>query len=325
MKKFISFILTFILSLATLFVGCNTPSLVSIYAPDGAPALALASVIKRNFENTEINIVSADKIASFVSGKEKKADICILPINMASKRIGGGEDYKMLGTITHGNFYFLSKTQTLIDKENIDALLGKTVGVMQLQNVPGITLRSVLATNNIAYTIIQDSSEKEQNKVNLMAINKVETARTDIDLFLIPSPQADAKAQTTNLKFVGSLGELYGDFGFPQAIVVVKNRLLNENLAFVKEFISQMEGVNDYLKEENKSEICSLLHSKTESGLTPVFNENNLTNDSIARSKIRFIGCKNAKETVKAFIQALKAVQPDSVQEFHESFYYLGE
>ena len=78
MKKFISFILTFILSLATLFVGCNTPSLVSIYAPDGAPALALASVIKRNFENTEINIVSADKIASFVSGKEKKADICTL-------------------------------------------------------------------------------------------------------------------------------------------------------------------------------------------------------------------------------------------------------
>ena len=158
-----------------------------------------------------------------------------------------------------------------------------------------------------------------------MSINKVETARTDIDLFLIPSPQADAKAQTTNLKFVGGLGELYGENGFPQAIIVAKNSLLKENLTFVKEFISQVENVETYLKEENKGEICSLLHSKIESGLTPVFNENNLTSDSIARSKIKFIASQNSKEAVKAFIQQLKAVNANSVEEFSENFYYLGE
>ncbi len=325
MKKFTCLILAFLFSLATLFIGCSTPTPVSIYAPDGAPALALSSVIKKDFENTEICIVSADKIASFVSGKDKKADICILPINMASKLIGSGEDYKTLGTITHGNFYFLSKNETTIDKENIGVLIGKTVGVMQLQNVPGLTLRSVLKENGVAYTIIQDTSEKEQDKVNLMAINKIETARTDIDVFLIPSPQADAKAQTTNLKFVGSLGELYGDFGFPQAIIVAKNSLLQENLPFVKEFVKELENVENYLKEENKAEICSLLRSKMESGLTPVFNENNLTSESIKRSKIKFIDCKNGKQSVQTFIQKLKALQPDSVQEFSENFYYLGE
>lgn len=325
MKKLTCLILTFIISLTTLFFGCNHHSTISIYSPDGAPALALSTVMKKDFANTEINVVSADKIAGFVSGKDKKADICILPINLASKLIGSGEDYKMLGTITHGNFYFLSTNETVVDKENIANLIGKTIGVMQLTNVPGLTLQSVLTTNELAYTIIQDSSEKQKDKVNLMAINKIETARTDIDMFLIPSPQADAKAQTTNLQFVGSLGELYGDFGFPQAIIVAKNSLLEKNVTFVKEFISQVKNVETYLKEENKKEICSLLHSKMESGLTPVFHENNLTSESIARSKIKFIECKNSKETVKTFIQKLKAVNPNSVQEFSENFYYLGE
>lgn len=325
MKKFICLILTLIFSIATLFIGCNSPATIRIYAPDGAPALALSSVIKQDFENAEICIVSADKIGSLVSGKEKKADICILPINMASKLIGNGEDYKTLGTVTHGNFYFLSRSETVIDRENIDRLIGKTVGVMQLQNVPGLTLQSVFINNAIEYTTIQDISEKEQNKVNLMAINKIETARTDIDAFLIPSPQADAIAQTTDLKFVGSLGELYGDFGFPQAIIVVKNQVLEKNLPLVKEFVKQLESVENYLKEENKAEICTLLRSKIESGLTPVFNENNLTSDSINRSKIKFIACKNSKETMKTFIQKLKSVNPNSVGEFSEDFFYLGE
>ena len=324
MKKFTCLILTFILCLTTLFFSCATPNAVSIYAPDGAPALALSSVIKKDFENTEIHIVSADKIGALVSGKDKKADICILPINMASKLIGSGKEYKMLGTITHGNFYFLSKTEMVIDKENIGVLIGKTVGVMQLQNVPGLTFQSVLKENDIAYQIIQDTSEKEQDKVNLMAINKIETARTDIDVFLIPSPGADAKAQTTDLKFVGSLGELYSDFGFPQAIIVAKNTLIQENLSFVKAFIEQIENVENFLKEENNAEICTLLHGKMESGLTPVFNENNLTSESIARSKIKFIACKEAKAGVQTFIEKLKSINPNSVETFSEDFYYLG-
>ena len=85
-----------------------------------------------------------------------------------------------------------------------------------------------------------------------------------------------------------------------------------------------MESVESYLKEENKAEICSLLQSKIERGLTPVFNENNLTNDSIKHASVKFIACKNAKETVKAFIEKLKSVNPDSVGELSENFFYLG-
>lgn len=324
MKKFTCLILTILVAVASVLFSCASNK-IAVYSPDGAPALALAKVIKSDFENTSVNIVSANKIASCVTGKEKKADICILPINLASKLIYSGEDYKMLGTVTHGNFYFLSTQDILVDSQNLGVLVGKTVGVMQLQNVPGLTFKSVLSANEIDYITIEDTSQKQANKVNLMAINKVETARSDIDLFLIPSPLADAKVQTTSLKFVGSLGEIYGEGGFPQAIIVAKNTLLENNLNFVKEFISQIDSVESYLKVENKVEICALLHAKLESGLTPTFNENNLTADSIARSQIKFIPCKTSKSSVVSFILNLKEIQPSAVNEFSENFFYTGE
>ena len=160
MKKFVCLILTLLLSITSLLFGCNSSSKILIYSPDGAPALALSKVIKSDFKDASVNIVAADKIASFVTGKKKKADICILPINLASKLIGSGEDYKMLGTITHGNFYFLSTLDISVDSQNLGVLVGKTVGVMQLQNVPGLTFKSVLAANEIDFITIEDTSQK---------------------------------------------------------------------------------------------------------------------------------------------------------------------
>ncbi len=324
MKKFICLILTVMLSLTSLLVACNKGDKILIYSPDGAPALSLTRAISKEFYSAEINIVSADKIAGFITGETKKADVCVLPINLASKLIGDGEDYKMLGTITHGNFYFLSNEDLSLTKDNLNLLVGKTVGVMQLNNVPGLTLKCVLDDSDLDFITIQDAVEKQQDKVNLMAINKVETSRTDIDLFLIPSPQADIKVQTTNLKFVGSLGELYSAKGFPQAIIVAKTSLIESNLKFIKEFIAEIKGVEDYLFTEDKIKICSLIHGRLESGLTPVFNENNLTNGSIERSKIQFVNCENSTDEVNAFISKLSAMQPNSVQAFSSNFYYLG-
>ena len=324
MKKFTCLLLTLLFSLFSL-VACNNTKEITICAPDGAPALALSSLIKSDLKNVKITVTSANKIESVVTGKNKKADVCILPINMASKLIGTGEDYKMIGTITHGNFYFLSSSDISVTKQNASVLIGKTVGVMQLNNVPGLTLKCSLNALEIPFVTIQDGAQKQADKVNLMPINKVETAREDIDLFLVPSPQADLKVKTSNLKFVGNLGSLYSENGFPQAIIVVKNSVIGSNLTLVKQIVNNIKSVNEFLKEENKQEICTLVHSKLEYGLTPVFNENNLTSESIERSQIKFVSAKNSKDSVNNFIANLKSVEPASVQNFDENFFYLGD
>lgn len=136
----------------------SSSSEVAVYAPDGAPALALAKLMaeENTFSQTSLtyNIVAADTIGARVSGENPAADICILPVNAASKLLGSGAKYKMLGTVTNGNLYILSKDGETLTKDNLSLLKGKTVGVINLANVPGITLKIILNKYGIPYETV---------------------------------------------------------------------------------------------------------------------------------------------------------------------------
>lgn len=126
---------------------------ISVYAPDGAPALGLAKLMSENaLENVEYTIVNANIIQTFVSGASPKADICVLPVNLAVKLLGNAQNYKLLGTLTHGNLYLLAKDNTQINADNLGNLKGKTVGVVNLAAVPGLTFKLVLKSYGIEYT-----------------------------------------------------------------------------------------------------------------------------------------------------------------------------
>ncbi|MDE6667491.1 MAG: hypothetical protein K2K38_03980 [Clostridia bacterium] len=128
---------------------------ISVYAPDGAPALGLAKLMSTNeglnCSEIEYNVVDATTIQTFVTGATPKADICVLPVNLAVKLLGGGEKYKMLGTLTHGNLFIVSNGGDKITKENLSSLRGKTVGVVNLPQVPGLTLKTILKDNGIEF------------------------------------------------------------------------------------------------------------------------------------------------------------------------------
>ena len=122
---------------------------ISVYAPDGAPALGLAKLMAENtFENIEYTVVNAGIIQTFVG----KADICVLPVNVAVKLLGDAQNYKMIGTLTHGNLYLLSKNNTQITVDNLGELKGKTVGVINLAQVPGLTFKLILQNYGIEFT-----------------------------------------------------------------------------------------------------------------------------------------------------------------------------
>ncbi len=127
---------------------------VKVFAPDGAPALGIAKLLHNdsNEDNVTYQIVPADSIASKVNGTSPEADICVLPVNLASKVLGSGANYKMLGTLTNGNLYMLSKNGNAITKTNIASLKGKTVGIINLANVPGLMFKIILQKNNVNFT-----------------------------------------------------------------------------------------------------------------------------------------------------------------------------
>lgn len=173
----------------------------TVYAPDGAPALALANAVRNSTGNLfEYHIVAGASIAAQVTFEDadKNADFCILPVNAAAKILGNGQRYRMLGTVTNGNMYFLGAgEQTALTAENLKtALKGKTVGVVQLTNVPGLTFRAVLETAGIEYEILGNDLPSRGDKVYLKAI---QTPASDItpaggcDYYLCAEPVASAK------------------------------------------------------------------------------------------------------------------------------------
>lgn len=132
---------------------------ISVYAPDGAPALVLAGLMAGEIstasvaQNINYNIVNASTIQAFVTGSNPVADICVLPVNLASNLLGSAENYTMLGTVTHGNLFILSANSSeQITVYNLSELKGKTVGVVNLAAVPGLTFKLVLNKYGIQYS-----------------------------------------------------------------------------------------------------------------------------------------------------------------------------
>ncbi|MDE5943699.1 MAG: hypothetical protein K2H30_05790, partial [Clostridia bacterium] len=126
---------------------------VSVYAPDGAPALGLANLLAGEAEfdvDVNYNVVDSTLIQTYVAG-DCKADICVLPVNVAVKLLGSGEKYKLVATLTHGNLYLLSNDGTKITSDNLSQLKGKKVGVVNLAAVPGLTFKVILKNNGIDF------------------------------------------------------------------------------------------------------------------------------------------------------------------------------
>ena len=171
----------------------------SVYAPDGAPALALANAVNGQDEGFSFHIVASDTIGAQVSGEDPAADFCILPVNAASKLPGSGEKYQMLGVVTNGNMYFLTTGENAaVDADNLSSLVGKTIGVVQLANVPGLTLRATFAKYGIACQVMGNDMQPASDKVNLKAVDAANvTPAGGCDYYLCPEPAASVKVAAT--------------------------------------------------------------------------------------------------------------------------------
>ena len=72
--------------------ACNKDTMdreVTVYMPDGAPALAMAGLMAQDTEDNGITyfVTKADGIASKVTYKDEtqNADFCVMPLNAAAK------------------------------------------------------------------------------------------------------------------------------------------------------------------------------------------------------------------------------------------------
>ena len=105
----------------------------------------------------------------------------------------------MLGVVTNGNMYFLTTGENAaVDADNLSSLVGKTIGVVQLANVPGLTLRATFAKYGIACQVMGNDMQPASDKVNLKAVDAANvTPAGGCDYYLCPEPAASVKVAAT--------------------------------------------------------------------------------------------------------------------------------
>ena len=330
MKKFLTAMLSVAILGAALGVSAcgGDDKEFDVYAPDGAPALALtyglAQDEKSEDHKFDYEIVDASTIAAQVTGRDPNADFCILPVNIAAKLLGTGETYKLLGTVTNGNMYFLTtEGNPVLTAENLDTLVGKKVGVVQLANVPGLTFQSVLKEAGVKYQIA--SGQYAEDAVNLIALQDATAVGPALgyDYYLCPEPAATLKISKTPLVAAGSLQELHGG-GYPQAVLVAKAKIVEKHKDVVEEFIALVKASESYLETAEPATVLELLAEAREDGLTPAFTEQNLNATVIANCSVYFTESALCKAKVNEFLAELMGVSPEFTSTVSDSFYYMG-
>lgn len=307
----------------------------SVYCPDGAPALSLLNGISKEDDTFEYHVISSETVQAQVTGETPKADFCVLPLNLASKLLGTGTSYRMLGTVTHGNLFFLTTGENaLLTSENLSSLVGKTVGAVQLTNVPGLTLQVVLGQNNIPFQTIESlQAERAADKVNLLQMGANAGSVSPAfgcDYYLCPEPAVTAKIKGTAntpdpFKLAGDLQKLYGgEEGYPQAVLVAKKSVIENDKDSVDKLVSYFKGNAEYLAGVETATVLSLLAGMRTNGLDPAFNQNNLNGTVIQNCSVRFCGAKDCKDAVNAFLAKLIAVNANAAKTVSDDFYYLG-
>ena len=337
MKKFLATAIALTIGAAAcVFTACageNDDGTYTVYAPDGAPALALANAVNEDDDRYDFRIVASNAITAQVQGEEPAADFCILPVNVAAKLLGKGETYQMLGTVTNGNMYLLTTGgNPEITTDNLSSLVGKTVGVVQLNNVPGLTFQAVLSRNDIDYQILGNDVEATSDKVNLQAFADASTVTpaSGCDYYLCPEPAATGKingtASSANpFKLAGSLQTLYdGENGYPQAVLVAKTSVIEEAKSVVDTFITYMEGSADFLASASAADVVALLEDCYTEGMTPSLNANNLNATVIANCSVYFTAAQDCKSRVNAFLAELIDLNAEFTSAVSDSFYYAG-
>lgn len=315
-------------------VGCGDKSEeITICMPDGAPALAFAGLMYSDTSDDGVTyrVVDASAITSKISANDMddNADLCVLPVNVAGKRLGDGKDYQMIGLVTQGNLYFISNKE-VATVDDLSVLTGKKVGLAQIANVPGLTLKAALNRRNVAWTELKSGAAVKEDEVNLQGLASGSAIDGSLPYYLAAEPLVTTMTMNGKFRVVGDLQTLYNGaesetIGYPQAVLVAKRSFLEKNGDWTKAFLVKLAESNEWLKTASAQDIyVSVVRHFEDPTHKAVFSLGALTQECIARCGISFAYAKDCSARVDTFLAELVEISPNMAGLAEENFYWLG-
>lgn len=322
MKRIIKYILVLVLCLfcGVSIIGCGkADDKLSIYMPDGAPALAMSKLMHENktFDrDTEYTVVAASNISNYILNKT--ADIAIMPINMASKIIDNGASYKICATVTNGNLYIVGSE----DISNLSHLVGSVVGVIGKSNVPDLNLRYLLTEAGIPF---EEGEAAVEGKVVLRYFNDASVLlpmlkTNKLKFGLLPEPAVSKLLNmATNFHIELNIQALWEGGSYPQAVMVVKTSLASDK-DFVRSIINEMKTVESWVIE-NPTQAVDAVKSHLVEGLTTSID--NISATAITNSNIKIYDTSSATEVarMKSYLEKIRTIAPSAIGNYTDDIF----
>ena len=289
MKKCIA-LMTALLLLLGLCAFANAEGELTITAPNGAPALAIAACVAENREN--YTPVAADAIGSaFVKGE---ADFIIAPVNagalMHKKFLAGdnAHEYKLAAVVSWGNLYFAAQRESLKPED----LNGANVTLFGENTINASVVLYALKGLGIEPAKVDYLAGADKTKELLLdsAEAIVVTAEPALTAAKFAAKQ---KEQTISAVSVNELlKQATGDDGYTQAALFVK----------AETAAAQPEAVAAFLKsvEEACGKCATDVEAVAEAAVTlEILGNAKVAAAAIPGCAIRFVGAKEAREQIE--------------------------
>ncbi|MCR5824933.1 MAG: hypothetical protein K6G54_00050 [Oscillospiraceae bacterium] len=256
-------------------------SALKIACPNGAPALALATLAVENPDN--YTIVAADTITAEFSNAT--ADFIIAPLNAGAKLYKAEKStYKLAAVVSWGNLFFASQRADF----KLEDINGADITLFGENTINASIALYVLAQNGITPASVSYLAG---------AANTQQLLLTDANAIVLTAEPALTAARMKNEAITGcAVNELYkaatGNDGYTQAALFVKAELAEE----------QSELVDAYLKQVEAS--CEKCSSDLEAVAAAAVALEILPNEKVAMSAIpncavRFVAAQDAREQVE--------------------------
>lgn len=231
MKKILSLLLS--LMMIVTITGCSSnkeDDTIKILCPTGAPSLALVSVYEDVSKEGKIDFVDgSDQLIAELSKEDSEYNIIVAPVNVGAKLLLTDQtNFKMAAVLTWGNLYLVGTSENALNETGEIALFGEGAVPAMIYNTLDLDT-SLTPTYYNSATLVQQELLSSKASVGLLA-EPLATATI-----------AKAKETGLSLSIIKDLQEEYGEDGYPQATIFVKEGTNCDNL---------LEKINDFTNND---------------------------------------------------------------------------
>jgi NitT/TauT family transport system substrate-binding protein len=286
MKRIINF---FLLLFSFVFLtGCSEDAKLKVTLPNGIPLISVAGTLTEDIEYN--NVTGPNLLVTAFTSKE--ADIIVAPINLGAKLYNSGNSsYKLDSVIGFLNTYIVSIDEPLTSLADLN---GKTLAAFGETNIPGITLRSALASENVNPNITYYNAINDGVAFFLNG---------DYQYLLTSEPVlSNLRKKVSNLKYLSIADVLHETTELdlvPQAAIFVNSE--SKNTRKIASFITAVENNITNLNKDPQG-YANFIYQKDE--YLESMKED-LIASSIPLSNIEFKKAIDIKEDIEKFFNLL--------------------